>query len=207
MRAFAQHTSMSILVVTLALSVATPAHANRAAQARSDDALAARAAFCIPCGVAAAALIVRVAHSVRNVGLAARLTQAGRLLRPRPRQGVSITRVRVAIVRHEAARVASRGTAWVRRNWSSLKPYVRACLEGAGGLEASRIMKDGYMTLLEWRNFLTLHFRMTAGAFLNDGYRQFYDAREFDLRKAAHAYMLACGAGMAVRGVAGPAPR
>lgn len=196
--------TLSILVVTLALAVATPAHAGQAARTNSEDGLRARAALCIPCGVYAAVLVVRVAQAVRTIGTAAKVAAVGRIVRARAGRGVSVTRARVAIVRHEAARVASRGSGWVRGNWSSLKPYVRACLEGAAALEASDIMKNGYMSLLEWRNFLTLHFGMTAGAFLNDGYRQIYDAREFDLRKTADAWGLSCIGGMTLRGALGP---
>jgi hypothetical protein len=195
--------SLLIVVLLVPLVLAGPAQASKAVQRPSDDALRARAAFCVPCAAAAAAAAVRIARAIKASRAAQKLRAAGRLLRAAPGRGVSITKARVRIVRNEARRVSARGKDWVQRNWERLTPYVRACIGGVGSLEASEILVDGYMTLSEWKSFLTFRLGVFEGNYLDDGYRALYDARGFDLSKKVDAWLLACAGGMAWRGVTG----
>ena len=195
-----QLVTVTAMTGLLLLSVAGPAQAASTSSTRalSDENLVAQAAFCVPCGLAAAALAVRIARTIRLARAARLLRAAKAALRPDP--GVAaITTQRLNVVRRQAQTIARRGKRWTKRNWPKIPPYVRACIAGVATLETGRILEDGKISRKEWEGYVSIQ---NLGN-LNPSYLDLYIHPVFDFNRPTDGWAAACAVALVGKRVGG----
>lgn len=143
-------------------------------------------------------LVVRAAQAIRAAVAIRKLAIVGRTLTPL-KKGVRITGERLVNLRVQSQLVAQYGARWVMRRWPQLRPYTRACLAGVAGLETTNVLKDGRMTLQEWKNYLLFADLGNPNPEILNLY--FNPALDFSVPR--DGWYAACAVGMVGKGVGG----